>query len=142
MEKNEIPEITRVLETALYVDDLSRASEFYREVFGFSALVETSRLCALNVGGLSVLLLFQRGTTVTGLETDSGWIPPHDGRGPAHFALAIERDDVETWKAHLEKRAIAIESVVTWERGGTSIYFRDPEGHSVELVTRGTWATF
>ena len=35
-----------------------------------------------------------------------------------------------------------IESEVNWDRGGTSIYFRDPEGHSVELATPGVWEVY
>ena len=136
------PRVLAVLETALYADDLTRLAAFYREVFGFEALVDTPRLCALNVGGRSVLLLFQRGATMDGLQSDGGFIPPHDAHGPAHFALAIEAADVERWETHLASHRVEVESRVRWERGGTSLYFRDPEGHSVELVTPGTWSTF
>jgi catechol 2,3-dioxygenase-like lactoylglutathione lyase family enzyme len=34
---------------------------------------------------------------------------------------------------------IAIESRITWARGGTSLYFRDPDGHSLEVATPGLW---
>ena len=37
---------------------------------------------------------------------------------------------------------IAIESRVTWERGGVSLYFRDPDGRSVELATPGLWPSY
>jgi len=39
----------------------------------------------------------------------------------------------------LREHGIAIESTITWPRGGTSIYFRDPDGHLLELVTPGIW---
>ena len=26
--------------------------------------------------------------------------------------------------------------------GGTSLYFRDPDGHSVEIATPGVWETY
>jgi len=136
------PRVTHVLETALYAEDLARSAEFYRRTFGFEALVDTPRLVALDVGGRDVLLLFQRGATAEGLETDSGWIPPHDGSGPTHFAFAIEREDLEKWAQRLAALDIAVESRVEWERGGSSLYFRDPDGRSVELVTPGTWATY
>ena len=136
------PAIVRVLETALYADDLARTAKFYRDVFGFEPLVDTPRLCALSVNGISVLLLFQRGATGAGLATDGGFIPPHDGSGPVHFAFAIEAGDLSRWEAHLAANGVEIESRVTWDRGGTSLYLRDPDNHSVELVTTGTWATY
>jgi hypothetical protein len=37
---------------------------------------------------------------------------------------------------------VAVESRVKWQRGGMSLYFRDPDAHSVELATTGTWATY
>ena len=37
---------------------------------------------------------------------------------------------------------IAIESRVIQSHGGTSLYIRDPDGHSVEMATPGLWATF
>ncbi|MDF2970539.1 MAG: glyoxalase, partial [Microvirga sp.] len=42
----------------------------------------------------------------------------------------------------LGERKIPIESRVTWPRGGTSLYFRDPDGHVLELATPGLWATY
>jgi len=136
------PRVTQLLETALYTDDLGRAADFYRNTFGFPTLIENPRIVALDVAGRDVLLLFKRGATIDQLETPGGTIPPHDGSGPTHFALGIERGELEDWVARLAQHGITIESRVEWERGGVSLYFRDPDGHSVELATRGTWATY
>ncbi len=100
------------------------------------------RLVAMDAGQGTVLLLFQRGETTAGLRMPGGWIPPHDGRGPVHLAFAIAADAVTEWVAHLEAYGVAIESVVRWDRGGQSVYFRDPAGHSVELATPGVWAVY
>jgi catechol 2,3-dioxygenase-like lactoylglutathione lyase family enzyme len=35
-----------------------------------------------------------------------------------------------------------VESRVTWLRGGTSLYFRDPDGHSLEVATPGLWPNY
>lgn len=135
------PGILRVLESALYVDDLPRAVAFFRDVLGLEPMIEApGRLVAMNAGGATVLLLFKRGSTVEGLRSPSGWIPPHDGSGPVHIAFAV--DDVAPWEAHLTAHGVGIESRVEWERGGSSLYFRDPDGHSIELATRGTWPTW
>jgi catechol 2,3-dioxygenase-like lactoylglutathione lyase family enzyme len=96
----------------------------------------------LDAHGATVLLLFARTASKDGVTFPGGWIPPHDGAGPAHIAFAIDAADLATWESRLAAANIAIESRVTWTRGGTSVYFRDPEGHSVELATPGVWPTY
>lgn len=137
-----LPALARILETALYVDDMARARSFYVDALGCSVLLDTPRLLALSVGGESVLLLFQRGATTEPLPTPGGVVPPHGGSGIQHVAFAIDRGTLEPWLARLEQAGIAIESRVRWERGGESVYVRDPDGHSVELVTPGLWAIY
>jgi catechol 2,3-dioxygenase-like lactoylglutathione lyase family enzyme len=137
-----VPGIVRILETALYVDDLESVVAFYRDVMGLRTLESSARLVAMDAGQGTVLLLFRRGATVSGAEMSGGRIPPHDGHGPVHLAFAVAADALDGWDAHLQKRGIAIESRVQWEGGGRSIYCRDPAGHSVELATPGTWAVY
>jgi len=138
-----VPSIRRVAETALYVDDLARAAAFYRDVLGLVPLnLDGGRLVALDAGGATVLLLFRRGLTAEGLRFEGGWIPPHDGQGPAHVAFAVDSAELPAWLERLGMHGVAIESRVRWARGGESVYVRDPDGHSVELVTPGTWATY
>jgi catechol 2,3-dioxygenase-like lactoylglutathione lyase family enzyme len=134
-----MPAINGVLETALYVDDLDRARGFYESVLGLKALVSDQRFCAFDPGGRGVLLLFLRGATLTTVELPGGTIPPHDGRGPLHVAFAVAADDLAPWEARLGERGVAIEGRTDWPRGGKSIYFRDPDGHLLELATPGLW---
>lgn len=136
------PAIERTLETALYVDDMARAVAFYRDVLGLRVMSEGPRLTAIDAGSATVLLLFKRGATQAGLDFPGGRIPPHDGTGPIHVAFAIPAAEFDAWERHLPARGVAIESRARWERGGRSLYFRDPDGHSVELATPGTWATY
>jgi catechol 2,3-dioxygenase-like lactoylglutathione lyase family enzyme len=136
------PRVRRVLETALYVDDLSGAVKFYEAVVGLRPISQGERLVAMDCGHGSVLLLFRRGMTTTGGSFPGGWIPPHDGHGPAHLAFAIDAGDLDGWRRHLAEHDVAIESEVAWDRGGTSLYFRDPDGHSVELATPGVWEVY
>lgn len=134
--------VSRILESALYVDDLAGARAFYRDVLGGSVLLDTARLAALDVGGTSVLLLFQRGATEEPQPTAGGVVPGHGASGVQHLAFAIDRASLDDWLAHLARRGVEVESRVRWPRGGESVYFRDPEGHSIELVTPGLWATY
>ena len=131
----------RVLETALYCEDLGIAARFY-QLLGFTPMLESKRLVALDAGEGTVLLLFQRGAAQEGLATDGGFVPGHDGQGPQHLALAVGGDDLPTWERRLAALDITIESRVRWTGGGTSLYFRDPDGHSIELATPGTWPTW
>jgi catechol 2,3-dioxygenase-like lactoylglutathione lyase family enzyme len=134
--------LTRVLETALYVDDLGRAARFYEAVLGLEALTSDARFRAYGVGGVSVLLIFKRGATLETVHMPGGTIPPHDGHGPLHIAFAIPAEALAPWEQRLGEHGVAIEGRTEWSRGGHSIYFRDPDGHLLELATPGLWATY
>lgn len=136
------PAVSGIIETALYVDDLARAVAFYDELFSFPHLCESETLTALDVSGRSVLLLFARGASVKTQTLPGGEIPPHDGQGPLHMAFAVPEDALANWEARLARRGIAIEGRVGWPKGGTSVYFRDPDGHLLELATPGLWRTY
>jgi len=126
---------TAIIETAIYVDDLDAAEDFYRRVLGLRVMgKEGGRHVFFQVGEASVLLAFIAETTLKGDH-----LPSHGTTGPGHFALGIEAADFESWRRRLQENGVAIEKEVAWERGGMSIYFRDPAGNSVELVTPGVW---
>jgi catechol 2,3-dioxygenase-like lactoylglutathione lyase family enzyme len=137
-----MPPISGVLETALYVDDVDRAADFYTRLFGFAVMVQDDRLCALDVAPGDVLLLFRRGGTLQAVETGGGAIPPHDGAGPLHMAFAIAADQLAAWEQKLAVEKITLESTVRWPRGSVSLYFRDPDGHLIELATPGLWDNY
>jgi catechol-2,3-dioxygenase len=136
-----IPRVQRILETALYCADLSQTADFYQQLLGVTPMLSGDRLVALDAGQGTVLLLFQRGNSGA-LETPGGLVPGHDGSGPVHLAFAIERAQLATWEARLAHLGIDIESRVHWDLGGTSLYFRDPDGRAVELATPGIWPTY
>ena len=134
--------VRRVLETAIYCDDLPRTVRFYADLLALDPMLEAERVVAFDAGEGTVLLLFQRGASDHPMETPGGVVPGHSSTGPAHLAFAIDSSDIARWLDRLERLNIAVESRVTWGRGGQSIYFRDPDGRSVELATPGTWASY
>jgi catechol 2,3-dioxygenase-like lactoylglutathione lyase family enzyme len=136
------PKVNGVLETGIYVEDVATARAFYERVFGFEPIFAEERMCTLAVAPSQVLIIFKRGGTLAPVPAGDSVIPPHDGGGPQHFAFAIAAADLDMWKAHLMAEGVAIESTVKWPKGGTSLYFRDPDGLLVELATPGLWANY
>lgn len=136
---SDVPPVSRILETSLYVADLTTSETFYRQLFGFETLLLDERMCALAVPGRQVLLLFKRGGSRAPSATPFGLIPPHDASGHQHLCFSIHHDDLDRWQAHLERSGIALESRLDWSKGGSSLYFRDPDGHSLEVGTSGLW---
>jgi catechol 2,3-dioxygenase-like lactoylglutathione lyase family enzyme len=138
-----MPKLNGIKETCLTVADVDRSERFYREVFDLPVIGgDEHRFRALDVAGSHVLLLFLHGSSEQPIELPGGTIPPHGASGRSHFAFAISADELKAWKARLAKHGVAIEGTVTWPLGGTSIYFRDPDGHLGELVTPGVWSTY
>ena len=143
-----MPTIDRLLETALYVDDVERSARFYAEVIGFLPVepADTASgdraFCPLQMPGGQVLLLFRKGSCTKTAVMPGGTIPPHDGSGRLHLAFAVSAAELPNWRERLQSRGIKVEGEATWPRGGTSIYFRDPDGHLVELATPGIWSIY
>ena len=135
------PRVRRVLETALDCDDLPRSAAFYKALLGVIPMVDNERLVAVDAGEGTVLLLFQKGAA-SSVELPGGRVPAHDSGGAGHIAFAIDMAHAPAWEARLAELDIAIESRVTWERGGLSLYFRDPDHRLVELATPGVWPSY
>lgn len=125
-----------ILESSLYVSDLARSVRFYQETFGFSVITDFgTRGCAMRAGPHQVLLLFKKGAS---REITS----PHDGDGELHLAFAISAAELTPWESWLAQKGIPVEEKRSWELGGWSLYFRDPDRHLLELATPGTWTVY
>ena len=137
-----MPRVSGLLETSLYVGDLDASTAFYQRVFGFEVLLREPRMTGLAVSGGTVLLLFRRGGSVQPSETPGGIIPAHDGHGTLHLCFAIPLAALQDWEQHLSAQGIPVESRVIQSFGGISLYFRDPDGHSLEVAVPGLWAVY
>lgn len=137
-----MPRVAGILETCLYVSNMEKSAQFYERIFGFRRMLSNERICAFDVNGRDVLILFLQGGTAQPVELPGGILPPHDGSGQSHFAFAIAKEDLAAWEKHLSDNGVAIESRVHWEPGGESLYFRDPDGHLAELATPGIWPIY
>ncbi len=136
------PRLSHVLETSLYVADLGASREFYGRVFGFEPFLDDGRLCVMGIPGGQVLLLFRKGSTAEPAPTPGGTIPAHGAEGHLHLCFAIPRGELAAWEQHLGRQGIPVESRVEWSGGGTSLFFRDPDDHSLEVATPGLWPNY
>jgi catechol 2,3-dioxygenase-like lactoylglutathione lyase family enzyme len=126
--------IQAVVETAIYVDDLDRAEAFYNGVLGLTVFAKEAGHHVFFSVGSGVLLAFVPESTLKGER-----LPAHGSRGPGHFAIGIDAADLDAWRTRLKEQRVPVEMEMTWPRGGQSLYFRDPAGNLVELVTPGIW---
>src|ERR1700728_5281517 len=93
----QMPHLLGILKTAFYVDEFERACQFYEQVLGLNSIYRDARLCAYDVGGSGVLLLFLRGHSLETVHLPGGTIPPHDGHGPVRIAFSIAADGLAGW---------------------------------------------
>lgn len=126
--------IDRVLETILYVDDLTAAERFYGEVLGLELDSRKDGLFVFFRCGDGMLLLFEPEAASQGRQ-----VPAHGARGPGHTCFAVAEAALAGWRERLQAAGVEIEQEVEWPRGGRSFYFRDPAGNSLELATPRIW---
>jgi catechol 2,3-dioxygenase-like lactoylglutathione lyase family enzyme len=133
-----------VFEAALFVRDLAKARDFYERALGLETLRESDVGCVFIVAPRQLLLLVSESKARVPSKTPGDEVPPclvgpGEALGAGHVAFAIDEGDFDAWRTRLESRGVEVLSVVKWEPGGRSLYFRDPDGHLLELATPRVW---
>lgn len=132
--------MTTILEAALYVADIDRAEAFYGETLGFERVLRAGERHVFFRVGETILLLFNPDRTETPSAPDADLpVPPHGARGQGHVCFGIGPDEFEGWRKRLLGAGIAIEADFRWPNGARSIYFRDPDGNSLECAEPRLW---
>jgi len=131
----------RILETALYAENLEETAAFYEQVLGLKRFAEVEGRHVFFRAEGQVLLLFRPSATREPPAPDARLpVPPHGAQGPGHVCFAAgTRADIEGWVAHLASHRVEIEAAFDWPNGGRSIYFRDPAGNSLEFAEPRIW---
>ena len=127
-------QVTRIFETVIYANDLVAAERFYHDVLGLEVYSRSDTVVSLRLAG-GVLLVFNPDRA----SQPNRGVPSHGAIGPGHLAFSAHPDSLDHWRTHLAVHDVPIEMEVNWEQGGTSIYFRDPAGNSVELAPQTLW---
>ena len=123
-------QILGVAEAVLYVQDMAQARQFYTTVLGLPVSADFGDACFLQTGKQSTLILFE----LDKLLSRQSVIPAHGAQGSGHVALAIPPEAMSTWRTRLQEHGVPIEHEQDWSQGTHSIYFRDPDNNSIELI--------
>ncbi len=114
--------LTGLYEIAIRVKDLARSEAFYKNVLGLEEGLRDERRnwLFLRVGGDAGMVVLQ--------EDKADW--PQQ-----HFAFVVSPDDLEQSAAILKAKGITVTEAVYHEwMKASSVYFDDPDGHSLELL--------
>ncbi len=127
--------IIKIKETCLYIRDLDQTEAFYHGQLGFPVIGKVADRHVFFRAGASVLLCFIAETTKADTK-----LPPHFGSGNLHLAFEVKPAAYENWKRKIQESAIAIVHEQKWNEGVYSFYFRDPDGHLLEILPeKGVW---
>jgi catechol 2,3-dioxygenase-like lactoylglutathione lyase family enzyme len=107
----------------IYVKDLAKSVVFYGEVFGFQVArtmeTSTSKIAFLDVGGGTLELIQRPGA-------------PGKIEGPwSHVAFNV--DDYDALESKLEDMGLELRKVTLGD-GSRIAFFKDPDGHDVEIM--------
>ncbi|MFN3404486.1 MAG: VOC family protein [Cytophagaceae bacterium] len=123
-----------IKETCLYVKDLNATEAFYRDKLGLQVIARAENRHVFFRAGTSVLLCFN--PEMTEKETE---LPPHFATGNIHMAFEVPGEQYVSWKNFIQDNGIEVIYEKTWRNNVKSFYFKDPDGHVLEIVTPGLW---
>ncbi len=129
--------IIRIVETSIYSNNLMDLKNFYMNVLGLELISEEKERHVFLKAGKSMLLIFNPDNTLNSTSI----FPPHGTSDPhsiIHLAFEIEKEDYEKWSNLLKENKIKIEKELNIGNN-KSIYFLDPAGNLVELITNNAW---
>ena len=130
----------KILETALYAEDLDAAESFYTGILGLKVIVRIEGRHVFFRLEDSVLLVFNPASTQVQQQDNPLSAPAHGSNGSGHVCFGVSSpEELNEWRQHLEMAGIEIETEITWPNGARSIYFRDPAGNSLEFGESRMW---
>ena len=122
-------EIDALDHVALSVRDVARSVKWYSDVLGFKRLHEDrwNGIPAFVGNGDAAVALFPASEEIGSAFADRAAVRT------LHFAFRTDRENFSRAQDELKKRAIRFE--FEDHEISHSIYFRDPDGHKIEITT-------
>lgn len=114
--------------TIVYVPDPRASAEFLTRLFGLGQPMEWGPFLAV---GLS------NGVTLDFLED-------HEERGPQHYAFLVGEEEFDEIFGRIQSQGLDFwadpghrrPGQINTHDGGRGVYFEDPGGHNLEIITR------
>ena len=122
-------EIDALDHVALSVRDVASSAQWYAEVLGFKRLHEDkwNGIPVFVGNGAAAIALFPAAEEVGSVSTDRA------AARTLHFAFRTDRENFLRAQDELKERAIPFN--FQDHEISHSIYFRDPDGHKIEITT-------
>ena len=115
---------------AIYVTDLERSEEFYRERLGMSVQARLGAEQVLMTCGDTVLALFVKPDLRTPVEPGA----PASPLGRLHFAVNVSAHDWHAAQAEYEAAGVPMSEPINWG-DHDCFYIADPDGNLIELMS-------
>lgn len=131
-------EILGIQETCLYARNLDEMKAFYQRIPGIEFHSEEAGRHLFFKTGSGMLLIFNPDQTQKSRDSEDD-VPSHGASGSVHVAFAVPEGSIDAWNSWLQENRIEIELDKIWPNGSRSLYFRDPAGNCLELITKKLW---
>lgn len=123
---------TGLAEIVLIVEDVDRATAFYRDVVGLKLRTQSEDWAWFWTGeeGTSQNLAVHKGRLLMQEHSPQG---PEPIWGPIHCAFRVPRDKLKAAVAHVHSHGVEIHGPISFEwMQAESYYFHDPDGNLLE----------
>lgn len=119
-------------ELVLIVEDVDRATAFYRDIVGLKLRTQSEEWAWFWTGeeGNSANLAVHKGRLLMQEHSPKG---PDPQWGPIHYAFRVPRESLQAAVDHVRSHGVEVYGPVHFDwMGADSYYFYDPDGNLLE----------
>jgi catechol 2,3-dioxygenase-like lactoylglutathione lyase family enzyme len=116
--------------TIVAARDRQQSADFFTELFGLPRAQEFGPFLAVTLNH--------------GVSLDYAQVGPDDDVQPQHYAFLVSEDEFDAIYGHIRDRGLQHwadpyarrPGEINRNDGGRGVYFEDPSGHRLEIITR------